>query len=171
MTPKEEVYAALLNNSNISEEAATYLNKILNNESNESSNSSNAIIEQMTYKHDNLYSYHEYYESERDADEIKADIEAGKNVIFNFDKWQEINDRSLTEPIYLSAMIKYNCYMPNVYYYDNEGSPVNDGFAIFLALPTEQSAYHNASGWCTKGQPYAGRAGSNGKLHFPLYVD
>ena len=79
MTPKEEVYAALLNNSNISKEATEYLNKILNNEPNEDSGGGALMIE---FSHEEPYGT--LFTMNKTAGEILTAIQEGKTVRCHF---------------------------------------------------------------------------------------
>ena len=75
MTPKEEIRAALLNTSNISEEASAFLDNILNNDS----GGGTLIVEVgPTIEGGTLY------EIKKTAGELLNAIREGKNIICHF---------------------------------------------------------------------------------------
>ena len=119
MTPKEEVYAALLNNSSISKEATEYLNKILNNESNSSSGGGNDLF----FITKVLGTIDEYGTGlvgttlDKTAAEIIAAVEAGKIVLLKLDySYSETEDGTgipMTGSTYfykVAAKVDYGTY-------------------------------------------------------------
>lgn len=147
-----EILQALLNTSNISDEAYEYLKQHLLG----GGSGGGGVVENMTLHDEDMRQL--YFVSERNFDDIVADFKIGKRILLCFDRWTpEKGDGNTPASIPL--------YTPIIYYFTNlEWSPEQETLIEYLNCTFPRSTYGTFD-------TYGGRKDANGKLRFTIYPD